>query len=624
VTAEAELNQWRSLPPGHYKLYVVSSRVGRKRDEERPYQRVSEKLRSNTIDIEVAQADPAWQGEQLRSAVQTLSGEASQEESRHAARVLRFLNTEESTRELAKFFWGVNQQQPEGLDLMLGLYGSPYRQLAIQAMRAELTAPEHAITAEYLQDLVNLQMSADPAWDHPAAETLELLYWETRTKHQRELMKAEVETTLAGVSRKTGRTRAITLDGLLSASEGNSGVAESLKPALIASWADLPEETQYQLVQFRWPVIAGPEMAPILRKMLAAAPPLAHTQEWMARNVALGRLYELDPAAGRDAILRDLRSTNAQPDLAVVKLLPKEDLASAAVMAAERLQNGSAQELDFELVDGNADSSALAMVRAAFEKNSGKWACAPQSAMLRYFLRVDPEYGARQVAAALRQRSTTGCYRTLLGDLAEELPKVQHLAIAALDEADSLLAQDAAGALRIWGTKAAEAALWDRLQRLHEQWRAREDELIGPPDPTTEGGRAASIEQTLIAAIARGTNWLTTPDQLARLSELVAGKLQAQSIKQWSDLWQERSPTILTYWFPEDRPTFSILQYDGLTEDQLRIKLSQLAKGSEVVWQFWKIGEISPAVSMEKQDAVYERVRADAALHGVAVTTANR
>ena len=162
------------------------------------------------------------------------------------------------------------------------------------------------------------------------------------------------------------------------------------------------------------------------------------------------------------------------------------------------------------------------------------------------------------------------------------------------------------------------------MQRLRERWRGREDELVGPPDPTTEGGRAASLEQTLIASIAKGTNWLTTPDRLARLSELASGKVQVQTIKQWSDLWNEKPPTIHTYWFPEDRPTFSILQYDGLTEDQLRIKLSQLAKDAEVRWQFWKAGQISPAVSLQKQDAVYERVRADAALHGVIVTTANR
>jgi hypothetical protein len=60
VNAVAELNEWRSLPPGHYKVYAISYRVWRPRDphEETQYTRVSETLRSNRVDIEVSAADP--------------------------------------------------------------------------------------------------------------------------------------------------------------------------------------------------------------------------------------------------------------------------------------------------------------------------------------------------------------------------------------------------------------------------------------------------------------------------------------------------------------------------------------------------------------------------------------
>jgi hypothetical protein len=42
------------------------------------------------------------------------------------------------------------------------------------------------------------------------------------------------------------------------------------------------------------------------------------------------------------------------------------------------------------------------------------WACNPQTAMLRYFLRVSPEYGVGELTAALTRRNTTHCYQAQL------------------------------------------------------------------------------------------------------------------------------------------------------------------------------------------------------------------
>jgi hypothetical protein len=629
-TADSELNEWRTLAPGHYRVYAISCRVWRPPDahEDVPYNsRVGETVRSNTIEIAVSALDPEWQGEQLHSAVETLAGKPSREDAIHAARILRFLNTRDSTRELAKLFWGLNQQQPVGWELMFGLYGSPYRQVAIDAMRAELAVPGHAITNEFLGTLVNLQLSADAAWDFPSGLTNEEspTFWERRRAHEHELMKAETETVLASVSRKTGSARALTLHGLLMAGEGNSGIAQTIRPALVAAWADLPAETQQELIQYRWPAVAGPEMLPILRKIVAEPLPQARTAPAMTRDAALKHLFELDAAAGREAILADLKNGKAQPSLAVVKLLPKEDLAMAARSAVERIGNNDARELDYELVDGYADATALPVVRPAFENAMGKWACVPQSAMLRYFLRVAPEYGASQVSASLNARKDTACYRTLLSDLGAQLPQAQQSAIDAMDDPDPLLVVDAVGALRKWGSKEAEAALWARLERFHTEWAGREDQLRSAQfSQSPEVIHGATLEQALAWAIAKGTNWSCPPDELARLAGMVHTKAQVAEIEGWSQQWKGGSASINPTWFPEDSPTFWLLQYDGLTEEQLRAKIAQLPRGMQLEWQFWKAGQISPAVSMEKQEAVYERVRAVAEEHGVVLGKANR
>src|ERR1019366_7350283 len=105
-----------------------------------------------------------------------------------------------------------------------------------------------------------------------------------------------------------------------------------------------------------------------------------------------------------------------------------------------------------------------------FEEHLGQWACDPQSRMLRYFLRVAPDYGAQQVRASLSARKGTGCYRFLLQELGDRLPAAQQSAIEALDDPDPEVVQDAAIALGRWGTADAEAPLWARLERLHREW----------------------------------------------------------------------------------------------------------------------------------------------------------
>ena len=92
-TTEGELNEWRRLGPGHYRVYAISYRVWRPPDahEQTPYGRVSEVVRSNAVEFEVKSPDRDWQSDQLRRATQTLAGPSSPEDARHAARRLRFL-----------------------------------------------------------------------------------------------------------------------------------------------------------------------------------------------------------------------------------------------------------------------------------------------------------------------------------------------------------------------------------------------------------------------------------------------------------------------------------------------------------------------------------------------------
>jgi hypothetical protein len=343
----------------------------------------------------------------------------------------------------------------------------------------------------------------------------------------------------------------------------------------------------------------------------------------MARDEALKHIHEIDPAEGRALIFRDVQNVHTQPSLEVVSLLPPEDIAIAVKSAVERIARQGARDLDYQLLHRYADSSALPVVQTAFEQHLGHWACAPQSAMLRYFLRVNPAYGAREVSESLSARKHTHCYSQLLQSLGDQLPPAQESAITALSDPDPELVQDAVLVLGRWGSAEAEGMLWARLERFHQDWAGREGQIRMTPDYQSPGSRAAALEQGLVFAIAGGSSWICPPDKLARLATLASTAQQRQQIEKWIEQWKHGAALISPTWSSPDKPTFSVLQYTDLSEDQLQAKLGQFPRGTRLLWQFWQPGEIFPPVSMEKQQAFYERMRAVAEKNGVELGQAN-
>jgi hypothetical protein len=622
-TATAELNEWRQPGPGHYRLYVVSYRVWRPPDpgETTPYGRVSPTLRSNTIEFEIIKADSKWPEKQLQDATSAYQN-AADNEKRKAARKLRFLNTKPSAEALAKLFWGLNDQ-PGGWDLMFGLFGSPYRTEATKAMRREMDNFDHPITQDFLYTLTKLQINADTSWDPPAYDfahpEISQEYWQKRQTHERELMEAALAPTVAALPEKTGRARALTLQALAESSDLlDASTASQIRKQLIAAWGDLPQKTKQELIQYRWPLIAGPDMLPILKDFVSGPAPPLRTMDAEARDAAIQHIYELSAGEGRSLILRDLRDPRAQPSISLVELLSADGLRPVVQEAVGRIEKSDARELDYHLVELYGDASALAGMKTAFNGHLGQWACDPQTAMLRYFLTLEPEFGTKAVEVSLAARKATGCYHLLLQDLGDALPKVEPLAINALDDTDLEVAYDASLALGRWGTANAEAALWTRLKRFHEEWQSREGELRMTPPYSDAIARATALETNLVNSIATGTNWICGPEKFAQLSTLASPRQQIQ-VATWSKQWTQGQASILPNWYPEKRLSFGLLQYSNLDEQQFMAKLAQMPRGMKLYFQIWKPGQISPPVSIERQEAVFQRLRSHAERFGVTI-----
>lgn len=407
-------------------------------------------LRSNTIEFDVIAPDADWRATQLQEATVAYQN-APEEDKKKAARKLRFLNTKPSVETLAMLFRGLNDE-PGGWELMFGLFGSPYRAEGIAALQREIHNPDHPVTQEFLHTLTKLQISADTSWDPPAYDSahpeLSQEYWRKRQTHERELLQAAIAPAVAALPQKTGRARALTVQTLAESSDLlNAATASQIHKQLIVAWEDLPERTKQELIQYRWPLIAGPDMLPILKAFVSRPAPPFRTMDAMARDAAIQHIYELDPTEGRSLILRDLRNSRAQPFISLVKLLSAEELRPIVEEAVGRVEKNDARELDYHLVELYADASVLPGIKTVFNDRLGQWACDPQTAMLRYFLRHEPEFGTKAVEASLAARKNTGCYHFLLQELGDALPKIQPLAILALDDSDLEVANDAALAL---------------------------------------------------------------------------------------------------------------------------------------------------------------------------------
>jgi len=161
LSTDLELNEWRSLPPGEYRLRILSKRIsvgGEGNPKTWDHAPVPEQ--SDWISFRITKPEPAWQSSALRAAITTLDSPSSTPDKKeHAARVLRFLQSEDAARNLARRFW--NSEGNLRWDFEAGLYGTPFRKTAIQEMKTVLRESRDGTKDWFIDVLVNLELQSD-------------------------------------------------------------------------------------------------------------------------------------------------------------------------------------------------------------------------------------------------------------------------------------------------------------------------------------------------------------------------------------------------------------------------------------------------------------------------------
>jgi hypothetical protein len=578
---DLELNEWQSLPPGTYRLSITGHRVSAKNEKD-PIALDGEPfpLHSNVVEFQVVEADAEWQAAELATATTAMDSPlSSKDEKQHAVRVLRFLGSKGSTQELARRY-GSAETDING-ERMFGLFGSPFRALAIEAMQAEIKDPLHPVTREFVNTLVSLEMQSDPkyrgtsvdAFDDKAPYTVE---FNRRTA----AYMAEAD---ALIPQKSKMAQALSAsDHLQFWGRLTPEAKANWRHVLLSTWDSLPVHKQNELINDQWNEVGGPEWLPVLKGIVAGKPYAERYSNTPDRTAALMDIRELSAAEAHPLILAEVAAARGDIGIDVLGSLPERELPQFDEAMIAKIGSKDATDLDFEILDRYASRSVLAKVQAIYKNGApdGGWDEVAQAAMLRYFLRADSAYGVDEVAKALHERKIADGEWFELYRLKEyiRIPQLEALAIAQLDNPSPEARWDATRALQNYGPPHAEAALWTRLEKYHKQGKGRTPRTSSKTiDIEAENG----FEGQLVDAITKAQGWFANEDAILRLKALCSPEPQAE-LDRILETLRSHQYSLLISWRPDGQLSFGLAWYGGFGLDALKEKLTQLPAGSQL------------------------------------------
>lgn len=509
VIVEQVVNDWISFRRvGHYRISAQTQRVSlvdRSQDLVKTLMPKPLPLQSNTIEIEVVAAEDGWADTQLQRAVALLSRETGspgvgrtvdirrEQEIADAARVLRFLDTRDAALALVRFF----EQGPERAqaDLLAGLYGSPYRNEVISALKAGLSFPDAAVTSNWIDTIADLTTAQELGpCPLPEKDEVAIQAWLKRFRAE---IDRNMEVLSGAVAGKQGQARAVSLE-VLSRRNGAQPAPASAIASVLENFHELPANTQWRYLTQDWYRIASPTIVSLVRSLAEGTGPV--------RDVALIRLQELDPAGARPIVLNRIRkgdlsgSLDAYRDPRALLQLPDRVLPEMDQPLVDLLEQGKPVGT---LVCRYVSDAMFGRLQAWVEAHPYS-VCDPGNSILPYLFRVDPAYAADRLARTRSSRGPVAC--TLSGSPSEDpflSPGLEKAAIADLANANPSIQRSALDLLTSGGSAAAEQPIWDGLARLRE----------GGKTPGDEG-----LEYGYVNALTRGIGWIMTPEKLARLA----------------------------------------------------------------------------------------------------------
>lgn len=587
------LNEWlRFDKPGKYKLYLTLPQIHRFPTKETIAENVSSlKTTSSIIEFEILPASEKWAKQELLRAVTVLDDSSQVSKHDEAAAVLRYLDTEDAIKEMIKRFGEY--------DFSLGLAGSSKREFMIAEMEQRIALPEQVVSTNYLDLLTRLSYGIRFPNNRivalPQSEQERITLEEQAEKHSNNYNQLRIHYTelLAGaITQKKGVARAVGIESLVYA--GTNFYNSRANPSQTASWLakivvevpaifeELPLNLQHSMLMVGWDRIASPAMLPVLKRVYEKDDDVyGHN----THGFLLRRIYELSPTEGRKMFVEEIRK-GTEIKLSALSLLPDETLPEIDDVLATHLEKQSTDMfITAELVQRYATSAIAARVRAVYGDKGGKWACSIQAALLAYFLRVDTVMGSSLVKEALISRDQTGCYKSLLQDIAKlhfnaDLEQIARNSLA--DENPEVVAS-AITTLGKYGSAEIEKILWQRFEMWHQQWVAKANELNTNDFSDESIRQQKQIESSFCNGLSSSPTWLADSKRLTQIVSLCITQNCKMEAKGYAARWK---PEIELDYSPESDKWGSVLlaQYNLESLDQLKKKILQFPPSTTFKW----------------------------------------
>ena len=531
-TVEQILNsRLRMDTPGKYRISVTSNRLG-------------PTVTSNTVEIEIAPSDPAWQESELDRGL-ALIKLRTEKGLTEGCRVLRYLGTDASAVTIAKEYAELTPCRSFA-NLEAALISATNRMAVLEELQAGIAAPDRAISTDYLRTIAIVSLYQEhPDWypqQQAATESEQVkllagppqnsgLWRERGSLPNREILFAKE--LAAALPKKEPGARAKSLETLLYLGrtlgyiEIPTEIMNAAHDEIAANFRSLPPGDQNYVLRHLWPEVRSAAMIPVLKAVVEAGPD----------SVALRRLYELSPEDARPYILRELRSEYPHIDISVLGLLPEKELVELdqpLLSRVEKSQDNGDRVVATAFVQRYASAAIAKDLRPFMVTNIGKMECESEANLLAYFLRVAPKDGEEMLQEAMHAQGRLSCRDTLLQRLAtvRMSPEVEQAAIAALNDSESAVVREALDVLKEYGSADCKSAMLRAFRQWHQQWDGRAKHLDAPENASWR------IDDAYFRAVAFAQAWFSSEQDFKALSELCltqsCSEAASSALTEWS------------------------------------------------------------------------------------------
>jgi hypothetical protein len=576
---QLELNEWFRFDTAG--VYTVSVRSKRVLDLSLQNVWPAVTVQSNPVSLEILPFDQSWEQAEIDQALGLLATGRG-DDHREGCRILRFLGTPLAAREIVR---RLERDRTCDFDFKAGLFTATDRRDVVRQLEDGLRRPDPRISREYLRTLAVLSIYADRPELRPAQTPEVMGGWPSGPLARQptlvvEAMDRYAEAAAASLPDKSGDARAVTLAELIEyarSAPATPGIdAEALRTQLAGVVDALPAYRLRDLLGFRWPEMAHPGMLPGLRRMADGSDETA--------DLALRRLYELDPDDGRARILDQVRNPPRHATLQTLGVLPDRELPALDDTLASNVESGLT-DLRMALLQRYASPAVVPRVLAWLDHRIGRLACESQTHAVAYLLRASPADGATLLGRVLASRAETGCYQFVLHQVAALLmtPELEAAAIAHLDDPHRRVVLSGITTLGRAGSASARAPLRDRFERWRDTWNGREDELRGSlavlDAAALSAGMQRQIESAYLNALGTGLGWWTGIPGLEDLRDLC---VTDDCRREAESLLARAGSNAITVQASAGPSGFAIRvgQYTLDSLDALRTKISQYPRGT--------------------------------------------